>query len=288
MTESRAFLLITVAGFWFAAATPAYAMGTTFSYQGSLEDGGNPANGHYDFEFRLLNSGLLPLGVNLLDDVEVAQGVFTVQLDFGAVSNAFPGEFTRFLEIGIRPAGSAGAYEYLAPVTPINPAPYAQRAAQVTDGAVVSTSLGTNAVTESKITASAVTTAKLANNAVSSDKLANNAVTNAKLANNAVTNAKVAAGTLTMSRHAGAFTTGVIGSLFVGGNACISFDFNIAGAQAGDIPFVALQAGEVLPSNMSLSALRVPSNGTLQLRACNSGTTLQGWNTLNVIFMTLR
>lgn len=288
MNQPRFFTLIAVAVLWVAAANPAFAMGTTFSYQGTLEDGGVPAHGSYDFEFRLLNTNLIAIGTNLIDDVEVVRGVFTVALDFGHVPTAFPGNFKRFLQIGIRPAGSAGAHQFLVPVTEINPAPYAQRADRVTDGAVVSASLDFNAVTESKINTGAVTTSKLADSTVTSDKLANGAVTNAKLANGSVTNAKVAAGTLTMSRHAGAFFNGGIGSLVVGPFGCLNFTVPVGGALAGDFPLVAMQAGASLPTNLSLTALRVPTDGVVEMRACNSGNTTSSWSSLNLIFLTLR
>ena len=34
----------------------AAAQRTEFAYQGNLRDGGAPANGHYDFEFRLYDA----------------------------------------------------------------------------------------------------------------------------------------------------------------------------------------------------------------------------------------
>jgi hypothetical protein len=76
------------------------AISTTFTYQGSLSDGGNPANGNYDFEFRLYDDaddGTL-MGTDTETDVPVTDGLFTVQLDYGEV---FTGT-ARFLEIGVR------------------------------------------------------------------------------------------------------------------------------------------------------------------------------------------
>ncbi len=299
MSEFRVLTFLVVAGLLLAAPMPALAMGTTFTYQGSLEDGGAPAHGNYDFEFRLIDSVSQPLGTNLRDNVQVVQGVFSVELNFGNSAVAFPGNFVRFLEIGIRPAGSTGAYEYLSPLTQIHPVPYAQRAAAVSNGGIVAASIADSAVTNSKLSDSvvssgkladgAVTNAKLADNAVNSAKLADNAVTNAKLANNAVTNAKVAAGTLTMSRLAGVFFNGSIGSLVVGAGACINFNIPVgAGALAGDFPMVALQAGATLPAGMTLTATRVPVNGQMELRACNVSNSTSSWTSLDLIFMTLR
>lgn len=82
----------------------AIAQTTEFTYQGSLKDGANLANANYDFEFRLFDSlaGGLQLGATLpRNGVAVANGIFSVKLDFGS---QFPGA-NRFLEIRVRPCG---------------------------------------------------------------------------------------------------------------------------------------------------------------------------------------
>src|SRR6476661_6578252 len=87
----------------------AFAQTTTFTYQGKLSDNGNPANGSYDLQFTLwdaLSGGTQqpqpgPITVSR-NAVNLAGGIFTVQLDFTV--NAFPGP-DRFLEISVRPAG---------------------------------------------------------------------------------------------------------------------------------------------------------------------------------------
>lgn len=101
------------------------AQTTAFTYQGRLTDAGNPANGSYDLQCRLfdaLNGGTQQGASVALENVAVANGIFTVQLDFGA--GAFPGA-ARWLEIGVRPGTSTGAYTLLTPRQPITPAPYA-------------------------------------------------------------------------------------------------------------------------------------------------------------------
>jgi hypothetical protein len=114
-----------------AAASPQYdALGTGFTYQGRLTDGGAPANGTYDFEFRLYNSEAEgtgeQMGVVTKDDVTVSDGLFTVQLDFG---NVFDGT-ALYLEIGVRPGDSTGAYTTLSPRQPLTATPYALYAFQ--------------------------------------------------------------------------------------------------------------------------------------------------------------
>lgn len=121
----------------------AHAQSTSFTYQGKLTDGGNPASGSYDLQFSLFNSssGGAQIGSTLTrSSTAVAGGVFTVQLDFGV--SAFPGA-NRFLEIAVRPAG-VGSFTLLAPRQQISSTPYAIRtlSAATADTATDSTQLG--------------------------------------------------------------------------------------------------------------------------------------------------
>src|SRR6266704_2925649 len=77
------------------------AQGTAFTYQGRLTDNGALATNLYDFQFNVFatNSGGSPLtGAVSLDDVPVANGLFTVLLDFGGAP--FDGN-GRWLEIAV-------------------------------------------------------------------------------------------------------------------------------------------------------------------------------------------
>ena len=59
---------------------------TAFTYQGQLTENGTPANGVFDFQFRLFastNTIGLPLGTVLVNDATATNGLFTVALDFG-------------------------------------------------------------------------------------------------------------------------------------------------------------------------------------------------------------
>jgi len=110
----------------FAGTGLALAQGTAFTYQGRLTEGTNAANGAYDLRFVLYKGeadGAAQVGNTLFrDDTAVSEGVFTVTLDFGAT--AFNGE-PRWLEIGVRPGQSTGAYVRLLPRQPVLPVPYA-------------------------------------------------------------------------------------------------------------------------------------------------------------------
>jgi hypothetical protein len=68
------------------SANVALAQSTAFTYQGRLEEAGVPANGAYDIRFRLFNDDLagVQFGSTLCrDDVDVVNGLFSVELDFG-------------------------------------------------------------------------------------------------------------------------------------------------------------------------------------------------------------
>ena len=126
----------------FVAARFACGQGTAFSYQGKLTVGGVPANGNYDLQFALFDnlSGGTQIGSTLSrSNTVVSNGVFTVQLDYGA--NAFPGE-DRFLDISVRPTG-VGTFTTLAPRQQISSTPYAIRS--ITSGQADSATTATNA-----------------------------------------------------------------------------------------------------------------------------------------------
>jgi len=111
------------------------ALGTAFTYQGQLKQGGNPVNAHCDFQFSLWNAesdGMQVGATQTKTNVEVNDGLFTVQLDFG--SSAFTGD-ARWLAVAVRcPAGS-GSYTNLSPRQALTAAPYAL---SLRPGAVVS------------------------------------------------------------------------------------------------------------------------------------------------------
>lgn len=120
---------LTIAGIFCAlgAGSSTWAMGTAFTYQGRLHVSGDPAEGYYDFSFRIYDSateGALvgsPVG---LSHVEVKKGYFTVSLDFGAA--AFDGS-PRWLEIWVAPYNPFLPLRQtrLSPRQAVTPVPYA-------------------------------------------------------------------------------------------------------------------------------------------------------------------
>ena len=109
------------------SAAPQAEMGTAFTYQGRLTDASGPVTGTCGLTFDLYDeagSGSPPTGGTLLGTdskpgVEVSEGLFTVQLDFGAA--AFHGE-ARWLQTTVD-CGSGAVT--LSPRQELTPAPYA-------------------------------------------------------------------------------------------------------------------------------------------------------------------
>lgn len=107
-----------------AAVAGAEAIGTAFTYQGRLLDGGTPGSGPYDLQLVLFDaaSGGAQVGPTLTrDDVVVTNGLFTVGLDFGPV---FAGS-KRWLELRVRPGAGTGSYTPLAGRQELTPSPNA-------------------------------------------------------------------------------------------------------------------------------------------------------------------
>ena len=141
MKRHRVHLLSVFAGFMFAASV--FGQTTAFKYQGSLTDGGSPANGNFQMQFRLFDaaSGGTQIGSTLSDlPVTAANGIFTISLDFG--SSALSGA-NRWLEIAMR-RNSGESYVTLSPREQISSAPYSVRtlSAAQADTALDSQKLG--------------------------------------------------------------------------------------------------------------------------------------------------
>jgi hypothetical protein len=106
-----------------SSAAPLAPLGSAFTYQGRLTLGGNPANGSYDFQFKLFNASVGGTQVGTTQTaagVGVSNGLFTVTLDFG---QQFMGE-AFWLELSVRPANTGG-YTTLSPRQALTAAPYA-------------------------------------------------------------------------------------------------------------------------------------------------------------------
>lgn len=145
----------------------AYAQGTAFTYQGRLNTGGSPANGLYDYRFKLY---IDPLGNTQVggsyatNAIAVTNGLFTTTIDFGA--GIFIGG-TNWLEVDVRTNNApsyTASYTVLTPFQQVTPTPYAifattasnvsgtVSAAQIS-GAVASVNLPTSPTVTGTVTA---------------------------------------------------------------------------------------------------------------------------------------
>jgi len=208
----------------------AQGQGTAFTYQVVLRDGAAPANGSYDLRFILFDveSFGFPVGpIRTNSSVAVSNGLFTATLDFG------PGVFEgaeRWLEIGVRPGGTAGSFTTLSPRTPVRPAPYAMfapMAARATSAGTAGTA--TNALSAANVPWTGLTgipagfadgvdnnttygagvglsltgtTFSVAPGGIGSNQLADGAVTSLKLAADSVTGGHIQFGAINASHLA--------------------------------------------------------------------------------------
>jgi len=167
-TISSILLMLTI-----APAAGAVPLGTAFTYQGQLQEGGTPPSGSCDFQFKLFDapsSASPPAGGNMvgsdqvITNVAVTDGVFAVLLNdtgqFGPT--AFAGE-NRWLQIGVTcPSTGSQIFTALSPRQALTAAPYALYApaaglaSSVTcTGCVNATALAGGAVGPTKIAAGA-------------------------------------------------------------------------------------------------------------------------------------
>ncbi len=101
-----------------------FGQGTAFTYQGRLNNSGSPANGLYDFRFKLYFD---PLGNTQTggsyptNAIPVNNGLFTVAIDFG--TGIFAGS-NYWLEVDVR-TNNAANYSVLTPLQAVTPTPEA-------------------------------------------------------------------------------------------------------------------------------------------------------------------
>jgi len=127
------FTILTVA----TTATSA-PLGTEFTYQGVLSDGGSPAAGNFDLRFIMYNAdaGGSQVGPTVfVDDLPVSDGRVTTELDFGGV---FDGA-ALWLEVSVREGSSSGSYTVLSPRQSLTAAPLALHAVHAETADVATT-----------------------------------------------------------------------------------------------------------------------------------------------------
>src|SRR5262245_48703054 len=111
-------------------ATPTHAQtpaGSAWTYQGQLEASGVPLNCFVDLRCSLFDAasgGNQQCSTIQRDGINVVQGRFTINLDFGA--GMFNGD-ARWLEMQVRYPASTGSWTTLSPRPPTMPTHYAIR-----------------------------------------------------------------------------------------------------------------------------------------------------------------
>jgi hypothetical protein len=113
------------------SVAPAIASPTAFTYQGQLVQDGEPANGAFEFQIRLLDDLGTQIGMTQFANAVVNEGTFTMEIDFGpAAFNASE----RFLELSVRALSDGGPYITLTPNQRVTSAPIAQFALAGNEG----------------------------------------------------------------------------------------------------------------------------------------------------------
>ncbi len=108
-----------------AAPSAGSLVTTTFTYQGLIKQSGSPINGNCDLAFGLFDapSGGSPIGSAITRTLSIANGLFTVGLNFGDGS-VFAAE-ARWLEIQVRCPAGGGGFTTLNARQSLSPMPYA-------------------------------------------------------------------------------------------------------------------------------------------------------------------
>lgn len=131
-------------------ASASFAQSTAFTYQGQLSSSGSPVSGLYDLKFTLFNAksgGLVVAPAVCVDNVQVTNGVFTAEIDFG---KSFVTSGTRAIEIAVRAdtgldCSDASGFTTLADRQVVTPAPTATWA-HASSGLTPANGTGINAV----------------------------------------------------------------------------------------------------------------------------------------------
>lgn len=253
-----------------------------FLYQGTLTDGGAPANGQYDILITAhdADTGGNQVGVNSNEFISlpVVNGKFELMLDFGP--NWLDGN-NRWLETKVRrnTDPTTGPYTTLTPRQRLFATPMANLAAKaltVPAGAIGTGHIADRAVTGNKIAlgsiggglllSGGVGRTALATDAVGTDNLEAGSVTTAKLASGAVgtmqladqgvTGAKLAPGTILGTHLAnGAVNTGGLADSSVTGPKLADNSVTATKLAAGSVGGTALAGGSVDASKLADGAI---------------------------------
>ena len=150
-------------------AATANAQPPAFTYQGRLTDATLPASWTYEMQFSLWNavSGGTQIGSTITNNaVTVANGVFTVQLDFSGAP--FLNGANRWLEIAVRKPADPPGFTILTPRQPVLGTPFATRS-QLSGNSLELGGLAANTYLQTNGNGSALTNLNGANIATSTN-----------------------------------------------------------------------------------------------------------------------
>ena len=288
------------------AANVASAQTNVIAYQGRPDRRGTAANGIYDLRFTLwdaVSSGnQIPVGTPITltkTGVNVTNGIFTVQLDFGASS--FPGA-DRFLEISVKHPVDP-TYTPLVPRQQLTSSPYSIRtlSAVTADSAPAGTLTGTTL--KSTVTASSLTSVGTLGNLTVTNPIAGSVTGNAANVTGtvAVANGGTGAGNATTARtNLGLGTLATVSptgtasattflrgdnawAVPAGVNNTFFNQFSNPGGAGGSTVFMALSGGTTFTTNAvanvmgiqcTFDALRVAATITASAASDNISLTL--------------
>lgn len=127
MRRSCLSAIVLAAGLAVSASTALAApLAPVFTYQGEIQRAGAPYTGTADVRFTLFDDAVAGAQVGAtqtVNNVNVSNGVFTVNLDFGGAAWA-TGE-ARYMLIEVRTPSGGGAFTALSPRQPVTATPYA-------------------------------------------------------------------------------------------------------------------------------------------------------------------
>jgi hypothetical protein len=153
------FLWVLVLASGLANAVPTNIDGT-ITYQAQIKQNGSPANGTFDFQFRLFDEGTVGVGnavgsTVLINDVVLVNGQLSTNLKFGP--SDLVNSTQLFLEVGIRDGASNQPYTLLNPRQRLTEVPFASYA----DHADFANVTGPNSVTGGSIVDGTIKTADI-------------------------------------------------------------------------------------------------------------------------------
>ncbi|MFK7958759.1 MAG: right-handed parallel beta-helix repeat-containing protein [Lysobacterales bacterium] len=157
MTRSLFSIATAIGGLLFCTlSAKAAPLETTFTYQGELLSQGVEANGTFDLQMSLFDesqAGTQRGVTQVLEDVMVIDGIFSVEMDYGF--EPFAGD-QLWLDISVRNGSSSGGFTNLLPRQKLTATPYALHAETVAAGAISSTELAPGSVGLSQVDTSQV------------------------------------------------------------------------------------------------------------------------------------